>query len=42
MTLGSAIGNELVVTLMVVHRLINIVGDFLAYLAQYLITGAEK
>ncbi len=36
MLLGPVIGGGLVVTVMVIHRFINIIGDFLAYLFQML------
>ena len=44
MTVGPVVGQELVLTLMVIHRLINIVGDFAAYLIQALVSknGADK
>lgn len=35
--LGSVVGAELIVTLMVIHRLITIVGDFIAYIIQQLL-----
>ncbi len=35
--LGSVVGTELVLTLSVIHRLITIAGDFLAYLARLML-----
>lgn len=40
--LSSVVGEGLVVTLSVTHRLITIVGDFMAYLVMMIIRGREK
>jgi|GEM_PF-3307271 len=42
MVLGSIVGQELILVLMVIHRLITIIGDFLAYLVQSVLMGAKK
>lgn len=39
--LGSVVGHELILTLMVVHRLITIVGDFIAYLVARLMLDTK-
>ena len=40
--LGSVVGENLVVTLSVIHRLITILGDFLAYLVRLVIESRHK
>ena len=40
--LGSVVGESMVVTLSVTHRLITIIGDFMAYLVRFLIQPKVK
>ncbi len=42
MTVGHVVGQELVLTLMVVHRLINIIGDFIACLVQWVLSKGTR
>lgn len=40
--LGSVVGTELVLMLSVIHRLITIIGDFLAYLVMLILRRKRK